>query len=92
MSATNSDNPRLDRIEKILEAITQKRPMLLRAQVVFDDQMSRFNELMTRLSEKLDKLADAQLQRKASWRATDERLGALIKIVEEMERRRRGLA
>ncbi len=93
MSATNSDNPRLDRIEKILDVITREHPMLLRAQVVLDDQTNKFNELITRLSEKLDKIADARLQRKAARsEKIDEQLGALIKIVEDMARRRRGLA
>jgi hypothetical protein len=93
MSATNGDNPRLDRIEKILEVITREHPILLRAQVVLDDQTNKFNELMTRLSEKLDKIADARLQRKtARSEKIDEQLRALIKIVEDNARRRRGLA
>jgi hypothetical protein len=44
MSATNGDNPRLDRIEKILEVavnvqhdMQQEHQMLLRAQVVLGD-------------------------------------------------------
>jgi hypothetical protein len=93
MSATNGDNPRLDRIEKILEVITREHPILLRAQVVLDDQTNKFNELMARLSEKLDKIADARLQRKtARSERIDEQLRGLIKIVEDVARRRRGLA
>ena len=93
MSANNGDNPRLDRIEKILEVITREHPILLRAQIVLDDQTNKFNELMTRLSEKLDKIADARLQRKtARSEKIDEQLRALIKIVEDNARRRRGLA
>ena len=93
MSANNGDNPRLDRIEKILEVITREHRMLMRAQLVLDDQTNKFNELMTRLSEKLDKIADARLQRKAARsEKIDEQLRALIKIVEDLARRRRGLA
>ena len=91
MSASNGDNPRLDRIEKILEVLTnvqqdmhQEHQMLLRAQVVFGDQL-------TKLGEKIDKLADAQKalaeHTDERFRDTDERLGALIKIVDELIRR-----
>jgi phage-related minor tail protein len=91
MSANNGDNPRLDRIEKILEALTnvqqdmqQEHQMLLRAQIVM-------GEVVTKLGEKIDKLADAQKalaeHTDERFRDTDERLGALIKIVDELIRR-----
>jgi Na+/phosphate symporter len=84
MSGNNGDNPRLDRIEKILEVITnvqqdmqQEHQMLLRAQIVL-------GEVVTKLGEKVDKLADAH---KVLSEETDERLSALIKIVDDLVRR-----
>jgi hypothetical protein len=91
MSANNGDNPRLDRIEKILEVVVnvqqdmqQEHQMLLRAQVVLGD-------VVTKLGEKIDKLADAQKalaeHTDERFKDTDERLGALIKIMDEWVRR-----
>ena len=91
MSASNGDSPRLDRIEKILEVLAnvqqdmqQEHQMLLRAQIVL-------GEVVTKLSEKVDKLADEHkaLSKETNerFRDTDERLGALIKIVDELVRR-----
>ena len=89
MSGNNGDNPRLDRIENIIEVMPnvqrdmqQDLQVLLRAQVV--------------LGEKVDKLADEHKalsqETDARFRDTDERLGALIKIVDELIRRPGGLA
>jgi hypothetical protein len=96
MSANNGDNPRLDRIEKILEVVAnvqqdmqQEHQMLLRAQVVLGDNVTKLSDQMIKLSEKVDKLADVQ---KAHSEDTDERLGALIKIVDDLVRRPGGLA
>jgi hypothetical protein len=91
MSGSNGDNPRLDRIEKILEAMTnmqqdmqQEHQMLLRAQVVL-------GEIVTKLGEKVDKLADSQKalaeQAEERHKEMDERLGALIKVADELIRR-----
>jgi hypothetical protein len=96
MGVSNGDNPRLDRIEKILEVVAnvqqdmqQEHQMLLRAQVVLGDNMAKLSDHLIKLSEKVDKLADVQ---KAHAEDTDERLGALIKIVDDLVRRPGGLA
>ena len=80
MPDDNGDNPRLDRIEKIMEVLANvQRDMqtdlqvVLRAQVVMGDQLNK-------LTERVDKLAE-------HGRHTDERLNALIAVVDSLVRR-----
>ena len=72
---------RLDRIEKTLEVLVQSHmefandhKMLLRAQVVLTDQVSK-------LTEEVRELRAAQAH-------TDERLNALISVVDDLVRKR----
>ena len=73
-------NERLDRMERILEALAEEHvafasehKQLLRAQVILTDRM--------------DKLAQAQALTEQRFRDTDERIGILIKMMDEWIRR-----
>lgn len=77
----NDGQSRLDRIEAIIEAVATRQAdledefrRLLRAQVVMADSMRE--------------LADSQRSLAAAQRNTEERLNALISIVDEIVRKR----
>lgn len=86
MSDNNGGNPRLDRIEGILETIVtvqrdmqQEHQMLLRAQVVQGDEL---RQLRNRTDEKFQSLAEAQQR-------VDDALAVLLATVDEIIRRPR---
>ena len=85
MSGNNGGNPRLDRIEGILETIVkvqsdmqQEHQMLLRAQVVQGDEL---RQLAKRTDERFVALAAAQER-------MDDALTALMGTVDEIIRRK----
>jgi type II secretory pathway predicted ATPase ExeA len=86
VSDNNGGNPRLDRIEGILETIVtvqrdmqQEHQMLLRAQVVQGDEL---RQLRNRTDEKFQSLAEAQQR-------VDDALAVLLATVDEIIRRPR---
>jgi hypothetical protein len=80
MSDNNGGNPRLDRIEGILETIVnvqsdmqQEHKMLLRAQVVQGDEL---RQLSKRTDERFQAMATAQERMDERFTAAQERLAA----------------
>jgi cob(I)alamin adenosyltransferase len=87
MPDDNGSSPRLDRIEKIMEVLANvQRDMqtdlqvVLRAQVVMGDHLEKLTKRMDKLTERVDKLAENAVH-------TDERLNALIAVVDSLVRR-----
>ena len=79
-SASGNGASRLDRVEKLLQKLPddhfeffEEHKLLLRAQVVLTEKVDK-------LAEKVDKLAEA-------GQHTDERLNALISVVDGLVRR-----
>jgi hypothetical protein len=92
------DNPQLERIEKIIEVVANaQRDMLQNLQIGLQAQIGQ-GENLTALAENIQRLADAQrltdqclkelvASTEGRFKETDERLNALIKIVDELIRR-----
>jgi seryl-tRNA synthetase len=104
MSDNNGGNPRLDRIEGILETIVnvqsdmqQEHQMLLRAQVVQGDELrqlakrtdERFQALAASQAAAEERLAASQERLSAAQERMDEALTALMGTVDEIIRRPR---
>jgi CII-binding regulator of phage lambda lysogenization HflD len=88
MANNGHDPTRLDRLEGLVEVLVnrhlefeEEHKRLLIAQVVLNDQLQRLGERVNRLDEKLDRVAEFQ-------KHSDERLDALIAIVDEVIRKR----
>jgi hypothetical protein len=93
MSNNNGGNPRLDRIESILETIVkvqsdmqQEHQMLLRAQVVQGDEL---RQLSKRTDERFQALTAAQERLTAAQERMDDALTALMGTVDEIIRKPR---
>jgi hypothetical protein len=93
VSDNNGGNPRLDRIEGILETIVtvqrdmqQEHQMLLRAQVVQGEELRQhqdeLRQLRNRTDEKFQSLAESQQR-------VDDALAVLLATVDEIIRRPR---
>jgi hypothetical protein len=77
---------RLDRIEEIMEVLANRQALiedeftrLLKAQVVMFDSMTTLTKRVDQLATRMDQLAEAQ-------KHTDERLNALITVVDGIVR------
>jgi hypothetical protein len=88
MSGQNGGNPRLDRIEGIIEALANRQNLI-------EDEFSRLLKAQVVMADHMNKLAETQRQTAAAhderMRDTDDRLNALIKIVDDLVRRQGGL-
>ena len=87
MPAENGSN-RLDRIERAIELLIddhvqfrEEHKQLLTAQVVLTDRLDKLTGRVDKLAQTMESLAESQ-------KATDERLGALIGIVDDIIRKR----
>jgi len=84
MSSTNGGNPRLDRIEGIIEALANRQNLI-------EDEFSRLLKAQVVMGDHLNKLAEIQVKTAAAhdaWKIDhDERMTALIKIMDELVRR-----
>jgi hypothetical protein len=84
MSDTNGKeqggNERLDRVERILEAVVG-----VQAQFAADHKLLLTSQIL--LTDRLDKLVQAQEENERRFQETDERLGILIKMMDEWIRR-----
>jgi septal ring factor EnvC (AmiA/AmiB activator) len=96
MSESNGANPRLDRIEGVLETIVkvqsdmqQEHKMLLTAQVVQGDEL---RQLAKRTDEKFQATEDQLNRLAAAQERMDEALTALMGTVDEIIRSRKGPA
>lgn len=78
----SSDNgsPRLDRIERLLEALVDDHEKLVDQHPKFADEHRMLLRAQVVLTERVDKLAQAQPH-------TDERLNALSSVVDDIVRR-----
>jgi hypothetical protein len=79
---------RLDRLEGLMELLiddhlkfSDEHKKLLTAQVVLTDSLIHLTDRLDRVTERLDRLAEAQAQ-------TEERLNALIAVVDDVVRRK----
>ena len=88
MGSPNGGNPRLDRIEGIIEALANRQNLI-------EDEFSRLLKAQVVMVDHMNKLTEAQRQTAAAhderMRDTDERLNALIKIVDDLVRKQAGL-
>ncbi len=84
MNGNNGGNPRLDRIEGIIEALANRQNLI-------EDEFSRLLKAQVVMGDQLNKLAESQIKIAAAhderMRDMDERLNALIQIVDDLVRR-----
>jgi cell division septum initiation protein DivIVA len=83
---------RLDRLEGLMALLIddhvqfqQEHKQLLTAQVVLTDRLDRLTDRVDRLTQTVQELAEAQAEARKS---TDEKLDALIHIVDDLIRKR----
>jgi hypothetical protein len=87
-SGNGHGQSRLDRLEGLVEVLMNghiefetEHKRLLIAQVVLTDRIDRVTQRLDRLTEQVSELRDAQ-------KGTDERMNALITVVDDIVRRR----
>lgn len=85
--AEQNGSGRLDRIERAIELLIddhvqfrEEHKLLLAAQVVLTDRLDKLTQRLDKLTERVDKLAEMGAH-------TDERLNALITIVDGLVRK-----
>ncbi len=77
-------NPRMDRLEKLMD-------LLITDHLTFADEHKKLLTAQVVLTDKLDKLAVSVLELREFQKHTDERLGALISVVDGLIRNRPSL-
>lgn len=80
MPDNSNGTSRLDRIETILEALAQDHRVLVDEHMVFRQDLTQLLTAQVLLTDRMNQLTEAQ-------RHTDERLNALITIVDGIIRR-----